>query len=409
MRTRSHDVWAVAACVAASLAVAYLGVYHPLALAVAIAATAIAAVLLFAPLQWLAMAIIFGLLTSPEYEVQELLPSDLAVAAAATAALVRGRTAVLRRGRYERWLLFVAWAVIVTSTGPGLVPLVHTFAPVAGGYLVASLCGSDHMWRAVRWWAIASILTAPLLTGDLSARWTGLPGGPNELGLLAAMLVVLAYSAPVGTRWRVAQVALGFAGLAVTQSISAGVAALLGVFLLRPYRPMRIPSPSALKVALAAGVVAVVATRPDLVETLTVHGDQAAATAGVLESTDWLTGGGWLHGAEQLVGGSIDTDYSSVLFDSVHNVYLQLLTDTGLIGLGLFLAALLATWRQSDRRGRAALATVAVWLNTTGAYPNAAWGLLGLVVAATAWQPVRVVARRRHPSVPLHHAHAQRS
>jgi hypothetical protein len=377
-------------------------VLAPKALALTLAVIAVGAAFLFVPLKWLSTGVIFGLLTTPLYNIGSFLPADLAVAAALVIATARGRLGTL--GGYPRpWLAFFAWAVLVTGLTPGLVPLLHTFAPVAGGYLVACLCGPAHMWRAVRWWAVLAICTAPLLIEDIGNRWTGLPGGPNDLGLIAAALIVLAYAAEVGSRWRYAQLALGFIGLAGTLSISGGVSAIVGVLLLRQRRPERTPSLSIFKLALIGGVAILIASRPDLLTTIDVHANQAGTTAPILEDTNWLTGGGWLHGAEYIATESLDVVFyhSAVLLETVHNAYLQLLTDTGIIGLVLFLAALLTTWYRSGREGRAVVAAVAVWLNTSGAYPNAVWGLLGISLAAAAWNtepvPVRRALRHRQP------------
>jgi hypothetical protein len=378
---RAQALGFTASAVAASIAIAYGIVYAPTALALTLATLAVAAAVSFAPLKWLGTAIIFGLLTTPLYSVGAFLPADIAIVAALMVATVRGKLALL--STYPRpWLAFLAWAVLVTGLGPELVPLVHTFAPVAGGYLVACMCGPDHMWRAVRWWAVISICTAPVFVDDPTSgyRWTGLPGGPTDLGLIAAALIILAYAAPPETRWRLTQIAIGFGGLAATFSVSGGFAAIVGVTLLRRDRLL-------FKLALVAGVVVVLTRRPDLFTTLDVHAGQASTTVPILEDTNWFTGGGWLHGADYIATQPLDVEFynSVVLLETVHNVYLQLLTDTGMIGLGLFLAALLWTWRRSERTSRAVLAAIAVWLNTTGAYPSAAWGLMGLVVAATAW------------------------
>jgi O-antigen ligase len=240
------------------------------------------------------------------------------------------------------------------------------------------------VWRAVRWCAIASIVTAPLFTEDVTRRWSALSGGPNELGLLAAALIVLSL-AGTGGRWRVVQILIGCFGLAVTTSVSAGVAVIAGVLLVQPGVRTRLrralPGGSLLKVAFVASVLAILAARPDVLTTLAVHRDQAAATFGILDATNPILGGGWLHGAEVIATGSLNTAYSSVFYDTVHNLYLQLLTDTGLVGLGLFAAALYSVWRRADRTNQALLAVCAIWLNTTAAYPSVVWGLLGLLIA----------------------------
>lgn len=380
---RLSDLWFHLAAALAAVGLGLWFVVDPQSLALCAAVVAAVATVAFAPLPWLTTGVVFGLLLGPTYKVGGPLASDLAVGVAALLAATRGRRVLLRPA--ERWLAFLAWALLVTRLGPGTWPLLHTFAPVAGGYLVASLVGPAVLWRAVRWWALISIATAPLLMEG--SRWSGLPGGPNELGLLCAALVVLAFAQP--SRWRYAQVAIGFVGLAGAASVSSGIAVAVGLLVLRPGR-----APSMLKFVLVGGAALIVASRPDLLLTIAVHGDQAKVAWGVLNETNWLTGGGWLHGSQFIASGPLDTRYGTVLYDTVHNTYLQLLTDTGMIGLGLFLAALYGIWRRSDHVGRAVLAVVAVWLNTTAAFPGPVWGLLGVVLATTANQS------RNHVEVP---------
>src|SRR5207248_2430041 len=90
----------------------------------------------------------------------------------------------------------------------------------------------DHQfdpWRWVRAYGVAAILTAPLY--GVTHRWVGIPGGPNELGLVAGVLLLLAVDR---RSWRYGAIAV--LGLVGAQSITAVGATAVALFILK--RPL---------------------------------------------------------------------------------------------------------------------------------------------------------------------------
>ncbi|MGW5851219.1 hypothetical protein ACWFQ8_25285 [Streptomyces sp. NPDC055254] len=241
------------------------------------------------------------------------------------------------------------------------------------------------LWRTARWALLGVLATVPLF-GDTRIRWSGLPGGPNDVALVAAVLVVLGV-ATTNKPLRALFVLSGLWGLVGTRGITASLAALAGVAVLSLGRRQQARSgergllhPLTLACAATVACLAIPKIRPDLDVTLYVHTTQAQSFWSAMASTNPLIGGGWSSvDSEALVSA-----YRHTYLLGLHNVYLDMAVFLGGVGVGLFLLVLWRAWLTSDRLTRAVLVVVAVWFNTTGAFPGVGWGILGLVVAACA-------------------------
>lgn len=277
---------------------------------------------------------------------------------------------------------------ILGSDAESTVTFLRVMEPVMAGAAVGVFLPRGlGLWHTARWALLGVLATVPF-SGDTRIRWSGLPGGPNEVALVAAVLVVLgvaATSKPVRSLF----VLGGLWGLVGSRGITALAAALAGVAVLSlgwsrwvrrgekgPVHPLTIAC------AAIAACLLVPRIRPDLDVTIYVHTAQAQSFWSSLASTNPLIGGGWsVQDSEALAGAYRLTDLRGL-----HNVYLDTPVFLGVVGLGLFLLVLWRAWRSGDLITRAVLVTVAVWFNTTGAFPGVGWGILGLVVAACASQ-----------------------
>ncbi|WP_067021503.1 GNAT family N-acetyltransferase [Streptomyces dysideae] len=282
---------------------------------------------------------------------------------------------------------------VLRSSLAGGIPTVSSFLRVmefvvAGAALGLFLPRGFDVWRRARWVLLGVLVTVPL-SGYTSTRWSGLPGGPNEVALLAAVLVVLGFaegSKPV-------KCLLVFSGLLFlfgSRGIAASAGGLVGLAVLSMHRRGHFRWRSQqgrinplVVIGVAVGTVFVLPViRPDMGVTLKVHSLQATSFGPAFAATNPLVGGGWsLVNREALVDA-----YRQTNIMGLHNVYLCMAVFLGAIGLAMFLMLLWCAWRHGDRVTRAVLVTVAVWFNTIGAFPGAGWGILGLVVAACASQ-----------------------
>lgn len=319
----------------------------------------------------------------------------LLLLATLTALLYRGRSAPANTRRILALLLalLLLW-VTVRSSIEGSVAFARVAAPVAAALaLTLALPAEFDVLRPVRWVILVGYATIPLL-GSTSGRWSSLAGGPNETALVAASGLVIAA--------RVRSPLLGAASLAVlagTRSISGATAALVGLLVLTlASRGSALHKTGRLVVVgwlMVFAIAVLPLLRPDVGVTIAAHTYQANQLREVLASGDLLLGTGWANIDEALFR-------SDIL--GLHNVYLDVLAFSGVIGLTLFISLLVVAWRRSTPPGRALLAVWAVWINTTGAFPGAAWGVLGLVLAACVLgrAPIedRATSRVRPPTAP---------
>ncbi|MEV1068824.1 hypothetical protein [Streptomyces sp. NPDC050263] len=284
--------------------------------------------------------------------------------------------------------VFLLLGVFRSSLGEGpgsTASFLRVVEPVVAGAAVGLLLPRDcDVWRTVRW-ALFGVLAAVPLFGETFPRWYGLPGGPNEVALVAAVLVVLGV-AESNKGLKILFFCGGMVGLIGSKGILASAGALAGVTVLslarrshsREARTSRI-NPWTIVGAMVCAGWAIPLLRPDMAVTFQIHATQAQSFWPTMAATNPLFGGGWTTADRD----ALMSTYLQTHIYGLHNVYLDVAAFLGVFGLFTFLLLLWRAWRNSDRLTRAVLATVAVWFNTTGAFPGVGWGILGLVVAAT--------------------------
>ena len=268
-----------------------------------------------------------------------------------------------------------------------------------GGLLLVLVATAISRARHVRWLVAAFVAgaTASVLAGlalqeagllvpdpENEGRLTGGYGDPNDLAAVLLPAIVLAGSLASGRRGAAKAAAAVLAtgvlvfGLVATESRGGLVAAavtLLAGLLVAQRRRLRMAALAALVVAIAAAGFAATPTAWERVTSLEDRGngrsdlwtvasrmavDHPVAGVGLanfrVRSREYARAVGPLEFAEFL------TEEPKV----VHNVYLELLAETGIVGLGLFLAVALgclrAAWlatRRFDAASEHGLATLA--------------------------------------------------
>jgi hypothetical protein len=209
---------------------------------------------------------------------------------------------------------------------------------------------------------IRAIIDAAI-SGGLSDRLEG-GNGPNTTGLLAALLVIAAVHAPVPRHrgLRACMLVLGLAGLLLSRSLggTAAVAATLGIFGLRSVstRRRRTHAGSLAPFRILLLVIAVLAVaamfRPENLpissefeESTTVRRTVIAEAGLELFADKPITGVGWGRAPDELArtstgaaaAASANTDFAPGKSPtSVHNVYVEILSESGLVGLLCLLA-----------------------------------------------------------------------
>lgn len=332
---------------------------------------------------------------------------DVLIAAVLLAAVARGERTVPRRLALTTVALIaygVARSGLLTT---GAVSFGRIVVPLVVGLALAKLVSADYnLWADVRLYGWIAVLTAPLFNDSLASRWSGLPGGPNEVSLVSALLVVLAIPMRRASWGRWLTILVGLVGLAGSRSITAVIALAVGLFVVSGYRPegvkrRAIMSPTTLAILSPSVALVIPILRPDAGETVLAHYQQAQSFGVAFDAVNPIFGSGWAAQAE-------NTLFAFVPVLGQHNVYLDWTIYLGLGGLILLLAWLLVMVHSADRVTTAAVLTVAVWLNTTGAFPGMAWGILGVAMTATllhrekdtsAPQPPTREAAPREPSI----------
>jgi O-Antigen ligase len=243
--------------------------------------------------------------------------------------------------------------------------------------------------------------------GPLGTRGGGIVN-PNALGLTSGLLVLMGAFGALGP-WLVYRVPLalwGAVGLVQSQSVASlvatSIALMLGLaFTVAPSR--RIVTAPALRVAVALGVGVVLAyglaavIRPENLPTSDRFRDSSAGQRTVLAAAGLevaernpVIGVGWRRSEQPDVIGdaglnadlrarfpTTKNDYfPDVSPASVHNTYIQVAADLGLIGLGLFLFMIVSLGRGINRvlKGvsRAAPEHAVLWFM--------AWGLILVLI-----------------------------
>jgi O-antigen ligase len=244
--------------------------------------------------------------------------------------------------------------------------------------------------------------------GPLAARGGGVLN-PNTLGLVSGLLVLMAaFGAPSSAVvLRLALAACGVVGLIQSRSVGSlfgtSIALMLGLMFIAPHpRPIAagrwLKAALALALGIALAYSAAYAIRPENLPTSARFGDSSAgqrlvlAAAGLeLVERNPIIGVGWRRSEQPAVIGdpglnadlrarfpSTSSDvFPDVSPTSVHNAYVQVAADLGLIGLGLFLLMLVAVARR--------LARVAGRLSRTSLGPAVRVMTWGLVMIAIWW------------------------
>ncbi|MGW5667236.1 hypothetical protein [Micromonospora sp. NPDC003776] len=284
---------------------------------------------------------------------------------------------------------------LVTSDVSGRLSLLRVFLPVIAGLVIGlALPGGDDLWRVARWVFPALIITVPLVGGMSTPRWSGLAGGSNETALIAAITLVLG----VAQRSRAAKVLLlsiGLAGLIGAKGITALLAALVGIAVLRRAHASRWASHLArfarsvpVAVLAAAALLLIPVVRPDVLTTVREHVRQAAGFSQAYGNQgNLLVGTSWSK--------EDDRAFADTAVKGLHNTYLDITLFLGLFGILLFLLLLYAVIWRADALTRAVACVVAVWFNTIGAFPGPGWGVLGLVIGATLAERTYAARARR--------------
>jgi len=365
----------------------------PLATAVVVLAVSVVA-----PLAWVgAVGVVAGLIDyaalpsiADEMDLDVRL-TDVLLLLVLIVAVIRGRLVSTLHPLVPAGAV-VVWGLSRTGVTEGSISFIRIVGPtVLLGFALPRLFRDvDSLWRVVRVVCVVLIATAPFLTTPEReainpgvSRYSGIVGGPNELGLVGATLVALAWNTS-GSR-RVVYVGVGAVGLWQARSVSSILAAVFALIIAQLSSPKatkgrRVFSPLLLMAAVPTAVLLVPALRPDLRETLGIHLAQATSITDALGAGHPVWGVGWaqdLRGA--LPPGQI----------TLHNTYLDWLAYLGLIGLLTLAAWFGVLARSADNFGKAALAAVVVWLNTSGAFPSVAWGILGLVAASGGFAHLR--------------------
>lgn len=354
----------------------------------------------------LALALYVAVLYVQDIPGLSIGPNSMGVLVAAgwagTIAVRRPRS-VLLRGQgtllaalalFALWItLTITWTHETTLTGEAI----KSWLIAALGFLVAAtalprardvklvtvayVLGST---ASVLYGMASGDLTAAASTANEAARFTGGGGDPNvqAAGFVAGMFLCAGLWGLARTGARRAALAGCFVAITIgfflTQSrgglLALGVAAIAGIVLLPRQRRRLL----ALAGAALIGLAFVAATSPSAVERMTNIGggtsgrsDLWTVAARIFQDHPWAGIG---LGSFQTVepsytlrsGPLTRVDLVAQEPHLVHNLYLQLATETGVIGLALFLffifMALRSSWlagRSFERLGRPALADLA--------------------------------------------------
>jgi hypothetical protein len=327
-----------------------------------------------------------------------LYAGDVFALVAALAALAHPKQRTLWRTPVALLVLLATWTVL-RSDQMGQIAFGRCLFPLAVMLLVSWIIADNSydLRRDLRWFPISALASVFLIAGGHAGRWTSIAGGPNQTGLIGAVAIVLGFT--YRGRWRLAMWAVGTLLLVGTASITATLAAVLGsLYYATAWRAtsrhrLGTGSPLLAVTLVVVAVIAIPLLRLDLVSTTDAHLFQVSKFGRVLRDGDPLLGSGW---------GNVDLSaFVNTEVLGLHNVYLDVFAYLGAVGFVLFLGVLFIIWRRADVVARSLLVAWAVWVNTSGAFPGTAWGVLGCLLAFAAFQePLRDVEApaERRPS-----------
>jgi O-antigen ligase len=261
--------------------------------------------------------------------------------------------------------------------------------------------------------AVASVevgkaVASALLHGQLSTRLEG-TWGPNATGLIAAWVVILAIHGPVPRQrsWRVVMVVIGTAGLLMTRSLGATAALVvaLGLYGLtnagrwRSDAKPALVTPYRLLLVVIAGLAVAATLRPvnlpgsEAFRSSTTAHRLLLADAGLLMFAHHpITGVGWQRSPDEVRSSQLNDELrrrwegeiAETLFPrtlehgpTLHNAYIQILAEAGVVGFVAFLAAVIAIGFGLFRLLRDARADPSLFVSTRAA--------IILLVATLVW------------------------
>jgi O-antigen ligase len=309
-------------------------------------------------------------------------------------------------------------------------------ATLSIAFLAASVIESKRDVRivlgAIAVAGVGGVVFAAVNADGLLGERAGGALGPNALGLVSGLLLLIAAFGAVTTdwRWRLTLAVAGLAGLLLAKSVASFIAVGLVLALAASVVGRPSPAQSAARVLVALAVAALLVfglvqfVRPEVTpgsedfqsSSATQRIVLGAAGLEIFEQNP-VIGAGWRQSSDPDVIGDREVAsevrerfpeargvfYPDVSPSSVHNTYVQILADLGLVGFGLFLALLIAigagAWRLLHKLGRGddlwreawavslGLVLVLVWLNDNalfGAVPATVIGavLVGILAAA---------------------------
>lgn len=279
-------------------------------------------------------------------------------------------------------ILFLAYAALTLGTvasadqgevGSAFVSWLRLVQTASLAWLAASFIETKRDIRlilgAIAAAGVVAVAVGALSGGDLLTGRSGGTLGPNVLGLVSALLLLFAAFGGVTSkaRYRIALAAAGLLGLLLAKSVASFVAAgfvlALGASLASrsaataPHRAAR----ALLAVALAAILVvtAVQFLRPEASPGSESFRSGSTAQRIILGAAGLeifernpIIGAGWRQSSSPQVIGDREIAmevrrrfpdarpifYPDVTPGSVHNTYVQILADLGLVGFGLFVA-----------------------------------------------------------------------
>lgn len=312
----------------------------------------------------------------------DLYAGDMLAFVAVAASVVQRRQRKAWGGALALVLLLWGWAWL-RSDALGAVAFARLMTPLVALLLVVRLLPDGHDLRKdLRWFPLV-VLASVFLLPDTSSldRWASIAGGANETGLIGALAIGLGCTYPGW--WRFWLWVTGATLLAGTAAITASIAAGAGALYWMTRRAVggegrQLGSRALVPVlwGLALGTVSVRALRLDVTGTIDAHWFQVSQVGKVLSDGNPIIGTGWANVDRSAFFGS---DVAGL-----HNVYLDVIAYLGIVGALLFLGLVVKAFRRADPTVRTLLVVWLVWINTTGAFPGTAWGVLGFILAAAA-------------------------
>lgn len=301
---------------------------------------------------------------------------------------------------------------------------------------------------AVLTYEVGRSLISSGLAGDLSNSLEG-ANSKNTMGLLAAIIVILAIAAPLLPRsGRAVMIVVGLGGLVFSRSIGsiAALAIVVAFFGLShsksrdTRRARRLLTLPRLLILVAIGLMLTSVLRPDNVasssgqfnQSTTVH-RQVLATAGLeLFVENPIIGVGWARAPQEIGSVRIDEALREQFGDevnpeffprknptNVHNAYVEVLAETGVVGLVLFLLFVVTAFRRirvilndpalsADalayaRCAAAIVLGIAVWFNDNAVFGNQPETVL-LAVMLGVLAAIPALNRRIEATQPHEHA-----